>query len=80
MVPIELDGRRLGELRLIDAPRGSADSPAAERIGRVLAGLVALGQEREQRLAHEVESEALRARTSSPPPSCGRSPTTSALP
>jgi two-component system sensor histidine kinase KdpD len=60
VVPIELDGRRLGELRLIDAPRGSADSPDAERIGRVLAGLVALGQEREQRLAHEVESEALR--------------------
>lgn len=60
VVPIELDGRRLGELRLIDAPRGTAGSPDAERIGRVLAGLVALGQEREQRLAHEVESEALR--------------------
>lgn len=59
-VPIELDGRRLGELRLIDAPEGAAGSPDAERIGRVLAGLIALGQEREQRLANEVESEALR--------------------
>jgi two-component system, OmpR family, sensor histidine kinase KdpD len=59
-VPIELDGRRLGELRLIDAPEGAADSPDAERIGRVLAGLIALGQEREQRLVNEVEAEALR--------------------
>ena len=39
VVPIELDGRRLGELRLIDAPEGAADSPDAARIGRVLAGL-----------------------------------------
>ncbi len=60
VVPIELDGRRLGELRLIDAPEGAADSPDAARIGRVLAGLIALGQEREQRLANEVEAEALR--------------------
>jgi two-component system, OmpR family, sensor histidine kinase KdpD len=60
IVPIELDGRRLGELRLIDAPQGSADSADAERIGRVLAGLIALGQEREQRLVNEVEAEALR--------------------
>jgi len=59
-VPIELDGRRLGELRLIDAPAGVADSADAARIGRILAGLIALGQEREQRLANEVESEALR--------------------
>ncbi len=60
VVPIELDGRRLGELRLIDAPEGAADSPDAARIGRVLAGLITLGQEREQRLANEVEAEALR--------------------
>jgi two-component system sensor histidine kinase KdpD len=60
IVPIELDGRRLGELRLIDAPQGSADSADADRIGRVLAGLIALGQEREQRLANDVEAEALR--------------------
>jgi two-component system, OmpR family, sensor histidine kinase KdpD len=59
-VPIELDGRRLGELRLIDAPAGVAESADAARIGRILAGLIALGQEREQRLANEVESEALR--------------------
>ena len=59
-VPIELDGRRLGELRLIDAPAGIAESADAARIGRILAGLIALGQEREQRLANEVESEALR--------------------
>src|SRR6185312_12821827 len=42
-VPIELDGRRLGELRLIDAPAGVADSADAARIGRILAGLIALG-------------------------------------
>jgi len=59
-VPIELDGRRLGELRLIDAPAGIAESADAARIGRILAGLIALGQEREQRLANEVEAEALR--------------------
>ena len=59
-VPIELDGRRLGELRLIDAPAGVAESADAARIGRILAGLIALGQEREQRLANEVEAEALR--------------------
>jgi two-component system sensor histidine kinase KdpD len=59
-VPIELDGRRLGELRLIDAPAGAAESADGARIGRVLAGLIVLGQEREQRLANEVEAEALR--------------------
>jgi two-component system sensor histidine kinase KdpD len=59
-VPIELDGERLGELRLIDAPAGVAGSADAARIGRVLAGLIVLGQEREQRLANEVEAEALR--------------------
>jgi two-component system sensor histidine kinase KdpD len=59
-VPIELDGRRLGELRLIDAPAGVAESADAARIGRVLAGLIVLGQERDQRIANEVESEALR--------------------
>jgi len=59
-VPIELEGRRLGELRLIDAPGGIAESADAARIGRILAGLIVLGQEREQRLANEVESEALR--------------------
>ncbi|HEY3764726.1 MAG TPA: ATP-binding protein [Gaiellales bacterium] len=60
VVPIELDGTRLGELRLIDAPEGAAESPDAARVGRVLAGLIALGQEREQRLANDVEAEALR--------------------
>jgi two-component system sensor histidine kinase KdpD len=59
-VPIELDGRRLGELRLIDAPAGVAGSGDAARGGGVRAGLIALGQEREQRLANEVEAEALR--------------------
>lgn len=59
-VAIELDGQRLGELRLIDAPAGAAESADAARIGRVLAGLIVLGQEREQRLANEVEAEALR--------------------
>ncbi len=60
VVPIELDGVRLGELRLIDAPAGAARSADAARIGRVLAGLIALGQEREQRLENDVQSEALR--------------------
>jgi two-component system, OmpR family, sensor histidine kinase KdpD len=60
VVPIELDGRRMGELRLIDAPAGAAESPDAARIGRVLAGLIALGQEREQRLENDVQAEALR--------------------
>jgi two-component system, OmpR family, sensor histidine kinase KdpD len=59
-VPIDLDGTRLGELRLIDAPAGVAESADAARIGRVLSGLIVLGQEREQRLANEVEAEALR--------------------
>ncbi|HKV66983.1 MAG TPA: ATP-binding protein, partial [Gaiellales bacterium] len=36
------------------------ESADAARIGRILAGLIVLGQEREQRLANEVESEALR--------------------
>lgn len=59
-VPIELDGVRLGELRLIDAPAGAADSDDAARIGRVLAGLITLGQEREQRLENDLQAEALR--------------------
>jgi two-component system, OmpR family, sensor histidine kinase KdpD len=60
VVPIELDGTRLGELRLIDAPAGAAHSEDAARIGRVLAGLIALGQEREQRLENDLQAETLR--------------------
>jgi two-component system, OmpR family, sensor histidine kinase KdpD len=60
IVPIELDGARLGELRLIDAPAGAAGSDDAARVGRVLAGLIALGQEREQRLENDLQAEALR--------------------
>jgi two-component system sensor histidine kinase KdpD len=58
--PFELAAPRLGELRLIDAPAGAADSEDAARIGRVLAGLIALGQEREQRLENDLQAETLR--------------------
>src|SRR5690349_9763974 len=60
VVPIELDGTRLGELRLIDAPAGAAESEDAARVGRVLAGLIALGQEREQRIENDLQAVALR--------------------
>jgi two-component system, OmpR family, sensor histidine kinase KdpD len=60
MVPLELSGRRLGELRLIDAPPGLVDSDEAARIGRVLAGLIMLGEERERRVQPQVEAETLR--------------------
>ncbi len=60
VVPLELSGRRLGELRLIDAPPGVVDSDEAARIGRVLAGLIMLGEERERRVQQQVESETLR--------------------
>ena len=50
----------MGELRLIDAPPDALDTPAAARIGRSLAGLIALGEERERRLQQQVQAEALR--------------------
>jgi two-component system, OmpR family, sensor histidine kinase KdpD len=56
---LELNGRRMGELRLIESPEGALDTPAAGRIARSLAGLIALGEERERRVQHQVEADAL---------------------
>ena len=49
----------MGELRLIEAPPDALRAPAAQRIARSLAGLIALGEERERRLQQQVQAEAL---------------------
>ena len=59
VVTLEFNGRWMGELRLIDMPRDALEQPAARRIGRSLAGLIALGEERERRLQQQVQAEAL---------------------
>ena len=59
VVTLEFNGRWMGELRLIDMPRDALEQPAAQRIGRSLAGLIALGEERERRLEQQVQAEAL---------------------
>jgi two-component system sensor histidine kinase KdpD len=59
VLPLELNGRWMGELRLIDGPPAVAQSAAAGRIARSLAGLIALGEERERRLRQQVQTEAL---------------------
>ncbi|HUZ84831.1 MAG TPA: ATP-binding protein, partial [Gaiellales bacterium] len=59
VLPLVLNGRWMGELRLIDAPAGVAESPEATRIGRSLAGMIALGDERERRIRQQVQTEAL---------------------
>ena len=59
VLPLEFNGRRMGELRLIEVPPGALAAPAADRIARSLAGLIALGEERERRLQQQVQSEAL---------------------
>jgi two-component system sensor histidine kinase KdpD len=59
VLPLEFNGRRMGELRLIDVPQGALEKPAAGRIARSLAGLIALGEERERRLQQQVQAEAL---------------------
>jgi len=59
VLTLEFNRRWMGELRLIDVPPGALDDPAAARIGRSLAGLIALGEERERRLQQQVQAEAL---------------------
>ena len=59
MLTLDFNGRRMGELRLIECPPGALEAPAARRIARSLAGLIALGEERERRLQQQVQAEAL---------------------
>jgi two-component system, OmpR family, sensor histidine kinase KdpD len=59
VLPLDFNGRRMGELRMIEAPPGALQTPASERVGRGLAGLIALGEEREHRLRQQVQAEAL---------------------
>ena len=56
---LDFNGRWMGELRLIEAPPDALRAPAAQRIARSLAGLIALGEERERRLQQQVQAEAL---------------------
>jgi two-component system sensor histidine kinase KdpD len=60
VLPLELNGRPIGELRLSGGDPGLTDSPAARRIARQLAGLIALGEERERRMRDEVSARALQ--------------------
>src|SRR4029079_12466773 len=39
VLPLDFNGRWMGELRMIEAPAGALDTPAAQRVGRSLAGL-----------------------------------------
>lgn len=59
VLPLELNGRWMGELRLIGAAPGATGTLAAQRIARSLAGLIALGEERERRVRQQVQTEAL---------------------
>jgi two-component system sensor histidine kinase KdpD len=59
VLALELNGRWMGELRVAGAPPGATRSAAAGRIARSLAGLIALGEERERRLRQQVQTEAL---------------------
>ncbi|MGN6380401.1 MAG: sensor histidine kinase [Gaiellales bacterium] len=56
---LELRGQVLGELRLSGVPPHALESAPAHRIARSLAGLIALGEERERRLREQVHAEAL---------------------
>jgi two-component system sensor histidine kinase KdpD len=60
VLPLELNRRPIGELRLSGGAPGLVDSPAAQRIARQLAGLIALGEERERRMREEVNARALQ--------------------
>ncbi|HSD00735.1 MAG TPA: ATP-binding protein [Gaiellales bacterium] len=60
VLPLELNGRPIGELRLSGGDPGLVSSPAAQRIARQLAGLIALGEERERRMREEVNARALK--------------------
>ncbi len=59
VLTLDFNGRWMGELRLIECPPGALEAPAAQRIARSLAGLIALGEERERRLQQQVQAEAL---------------------
>jgi two-component system sensor histidine kinase KdpD len=59
VLTLELQGRWMGELWLFGAPPAVLGSPAARRIARSLAGLIALGEERDRRLAQQIQTEAL---------------------
>ena len=58
-LPLELNGRPIGELRLSGGGPELLSSPASMRIARQLAGLIALGEERERRMREQVNAEAL---------------------
>ncbi len=58
-LPLELNGRPIGELRLAGGGPELLSSPASMRIARQLAGLIALGEERERRMREQVNAEAL---------------------
>ena len=60
VLPLELNGRPIGELRLSGGGPAIASSPAAGRVARQLAGLIALGEERERRMREEVNARALQ--------------------
>ena len=60
VLPLELNGRPIGELRLSGSDPALAGSPAAGRVARQLAGLIALGEERERRMREEVNARALQ--------------------
>ncbi len=59
VLTLDFNGRWMGELRLIECPPGALEAPAAQRIARSLAGLIALGEERERRLQQQVQAAAL---------------------
>ena len=56
---LAVGGRTLGVLRLDGAPPGATSTPAAERLGRTLGGLLALGEERERRIREQVAADTL---------------------
>jgi two-component system, OmpR family, sensor histidine kinase KdpD len=58
-LPLELNGRLIGELRLTGGAPELRSSAASMRVARQLAGLIALGEERERRIREQVNAEAL---------------------
>ena len=59
VLPLELNGRPIVELRLTGGGPELLSSPASMRVARQLAGLIALGEERERRMREQVNAEAL---------------------
>ena len=80
VVPIELDGRRLGELRLIDAPGARPTRPTPSGSAVSWRGWSRSARSASSGSRTRSSPRRCGARTSSPPPSCGRSHTTSAPP